>query len=50
LHLGYAVISQKNLIHLPDSVMKKLDIDKDGCLEFLNSEGNIIIKKVVPRT
>ena len=48
MYLAGAVMGGKQMIRLPDSIIKKLDIRQGDIIEFHNEEGNITVKKHTP--
>ena len=49
MYLSGAVLGGKQMIRLPDSIIKKLDVRQGDIIEFHNEEGNINIKKHTPQ-
>lgn len=49
MYVSGAVLGGKQMIRLPDSIIKKLDIRQGDIIEFHNEEGDIHIKRHTPK-
>lgn len=45
IHLGWAVINNRNAINLPDSVLKALKVDKGDCLQIILNDTKVVLLK-----
>ena len=48
IHLGWAVINNRNAINLPDSVLKALKADKGDCLQIVLNDTKVVLLKKEP--
>ena len=48
IHLGWAVITHRNTINLPDSVLKTLKADKGDCLQIILNDTKVVLLKKEP--